>query len=589
MVTAQRQLLCLLLLAGTATATTTSSGGSFELELGLKQRGLAGLQQRFWSIADPASTEYLQHLSRRELTDLIGAEPLDIAAARGWLRALGATGISVGPLQDSVTGTFASEAAARASGHWQHWSMNAAGRWLPALNNHTRPLDYVLRRDGSVATGAKPTTNTVMRRPAVAAEGGLATHNMQYDIAAQKHAYKMPVNLTATNPRTTQMVWGPGTFGYGKGGLEGFRDAHCPLLNVDKVKTDGFKGKAGGDNYGEGNLDTRQVASFGLNVSTLVSNTNTSASTEEGMGFGQAMLDFVTSLAARPVVPHVLSLSLGSLSPHSCNILCDEAVKLGQSMSACRAYLQQQRQVCMFISEAQVARIDTALQMLGVRGVSIFGSSGDGGSHWSFGEFDPEDPMGTVLNKIGCQFQFPIYPSPSPYMISVGGTMWADQDPTKPVFWNTHSGTGGAGGGGFAWQWPMPAHQKATVVRYLRSQGDAGTLPPQMSFNQHGRAYPDISAVAVQGTSESSPTVAGIFSMITDHRLNLGPPPLGFRGPRLWAAMEQHPGVAFEDVTVGNTNTSCGNGFHAATGWDPATGWGRPIWPGMLQLFGSSK
>ena len=34
------------------------------------------------------------------------------------------------------------------------------------------------------------------------------------------------------------------------------RDAHCPLLNVDKVKTDGFKGKAGGDNYGEGNLDT---------------------------------------------------------------------------------------------------------------------------------------------------------------------------------------------------------------------------------------------------------------------------------------------------------------------------------------------
>ena len=39
------------------------------------------------------------------------------------------------------------------------------------------------------------------------------------------------------------------------------------------------------------------------------------------------------------------------------------------------AYLQQQRQVCMFISEAQAARIDVALQALGVRGVSIFGSS----------------------------------------------------------------------------------------------------------------------------------------------------------------------------------------------------------------------
>eukprot|EP01047_Picozoa_sp_COSAG01_P038332 COSAG01_NODE_3105_length_6577_cov_4.068077_6_plen_582_part_00 len=577
-------LLCLL----TGINSATRSDSSFALELGLRQRGLAELQQRFWSVADPASTEYLQHLSRRELTDLIGAEPSDIAAAMEWLRALGASTISVGPLQDSVTGTFASEASARASGYWQHWSLNSAGRWLPALANHTRPLDYVLRRDSSASTGAKP-IGGVMRRPIVAAKGGLAAQKMQYDIAAQKHAYKMPVNLTATNPHTMQMVWGPGTFGYGKGGLEGFRDAHCPLLNVDKVKTDGYKGKAGGDNYGEGNLDTRQIASFGLNVSTLVSNTNTSASTEEGAGFGQAMLDFVTSLAARPVVPHVLSLSLGSLSPHSCNLLCDEAAKLGQSVAACRAYLQQQRQVCMFISEAQAARIDTALQMLGVRGVSVFGSSGDGGSHWSFGEFDPEDPMGAVLNQIGCKFQFPIYPSPSPYMISVGGTMWADQDATRPVFWDTHSGTGGAGGGGFAWQWPMPAHQKATVGRYLRSQGAAGTLPPPMSFNQHGRAYPDISAVAVQGTSESSPTVAGIFSMITDHRLNLGLPPLGFLGPRLWAAMEQHPGVAFEDVTIGNTNTSCGNGFHATTGWDPATGWGRPIWPGMLQLFGSSK
>jgi len=56
------------------------------------------------------------------------------------------------------------------------------------------------------------------------------------------------------------------------------------------------------------------ITSFGLNVSTLVSNTNTSMSTEEGKGFGLAMLDFVTELASRKTVPHVLSLSLGSLS-----------------------------------------------------------------------------------------------------------------------------------------------------------------------------------------------------------------------------------------------------------------------------------
>ena len=83
----------LYLLAGSASAT---SGGNFELELGLKQRGLPELEQRFWSIADPTSEEYLQHLSRRELAELLGAEPSDVAAAAEWLRALGAGAVSVG-------------------------------------------------------------------------------------------------------------------------------------------------------------------------------------------------------------------------------------------------------------------------------------------------------------------------------------------------------------------------------------------------------------------------------------------------------------------------------------------------------------
>ena len=32
------------------------------------------------------------------------------------------------------------------------------------------------------------------------------------------------------------------------------------------MKTDGFKGKAGGDNYGEGTLDTHMIASFGATL-----------------------------------------------------------------------------------------------------------------------------------------------------------------------------------------------------------------------------------------------------------------------------------------------------------------------------------
>jgi hypothetical protein len=66
-----------------------------------------------------------------------------------------------------------------------------------------------------------------------------------------------------------------------------------------------FPGVAGGDNFGEGNLDVSMIASFGLNVTTIVSNTNTSSSTEEGDGFGAALLDFLLELPTRATLPQV--------------------------------------------------------------------------------------------------------------------------------------------------------------------------------------------------------------------------------------------------------------------------------------------
>ena len=85
----------------------------------------------------------------------------------------------------------------------------------------------------------------------------------------------------------------------------------------------------------------------------------------------------------------------------------------------------------------------------------------------------------------------------------------------------------------------------------------------------------------------SSPTVAGIFSLVVDARLRAGLPPLGFFAPRLWQVGADYPGEAFEDVTEGNSKTSCATGFRAAKGWDPTTGWGRPVWSGILKHFGS--
>ncbi len=85
------------------------------------------------------------------------------------------------------------------------------------------------------------------------------------------------------------------------------------------------------------------------------------------------------------------------------------------------------------------------------------------------------------------------------------------------------------------------------------------------------------------GTSASCPTVAGMFSLVNDARMNAGLPPLGFLAPRLWQIAQLYGDEVFVDVTAGDTKTSCSGGFPAVKGWDPVTGWGQPNWTGILK------
>eukprot|EP01062_Namystynia_karyoxenos_P065010 TRINITY_DN5825_c0_g1_i1.p1 TRINITY_DN5825_c0_g1~~TRINITY_DN5825_c0_g1_i1.p1 ORF type:complete len:580 (+),score=202.30 TRINITY_DN5825_c0_g1_i1:68-1741(+) len=555
MAAARCALLCLLAAAGRAAA--------YEIVVGLPLRSPEALEKLFWKISTPGSGEYLKHRSVAELAAIVGAPVSQVDKTKEWLRALGAAPetIRVSALGDTVSAEIQEPTALAAQ-----WAEKA-----PPAAAAPVAVDFVLRRGG--AEGKKVAAAAVQQERAGRVQGLFGP-----TIAQQKKALGIPTDLMASNPATLQMVWGPGTFGYSPASLNFFKDAQCPLMNTTRISFDTKNhGESGGDNFGEGNLDVRMIASFGLNVATVVSNTNTSSATEEGSGFGQALLDFITELASRKTVPQVLSMSLGSLSAASCDLLCTEAAKRGHTLKECQNYMQQQRQVCMYLSEQQVARINQAFQLLGARGVSLFGSSGDGGSHFSFGKFSG-GALATVLNEISCQYQMPVFPTSSPYVTSVGGTSWSNDNPDKPVSWS-HAG------GGFSWEFGMPEHQKQAVGAYLKKSG----MPPSSSFNATGRAYPDLACISTEGTSESSPSMAGIFSMVNDHRLNKGLPPLGFLGPRLYQTNEQHPGVAFEDITSGNTKTTCDNGFPATSAWDAASGWGRPKWTGLLSLFGSDN
>eukprot|EP00958_Prasinococcus_capsulatus_P014522 scaffold1533_cov388-Prasinococcus_capsulatus_cf.AAC.5 len=334
-------------------------GSDFQLVVGLPQaqESLDALEQLFWDVATPDSPEYLHHRSIETLSHFTEAGSEIIAATEEWLKKLGASSTEVSPLRDVVVGRFENHYDAPGISNMKMSGDSVSSRsgsllWtasgLPHKSNHPYDFDFVLRKElsasqpllsrgrGGSRSSAQPVGhNHLFEAP----DEGYTVENM-------KKALGVPVDLQASNAASLQMVWGPGTFGYSPAELAEFAREQCPLLNLTRVKFDTKNhGVAGGDNFGEGSLDTRMIASFGLNIETLVSNTNTSTSTEEGNGFGQAFLDFTVELASRKIVPNVLSLSLGSLSAASCDLMCDKAVERGFDRQDCENYFQTQRQV----------------------------------------------------------------------------------------------------------------------------------------------------------------------------------------------------------------------------------------------------
>ena len=104
--------------------------------------------------------------------------------------------------------------------------------------------------------------------------------------------------LSPTHRLSSCTVSTRGTFGYSKTQLALFDFTNGVRPGPIEFDTSNH-GTSGGDNFGEGQLDVSMISSFGLGATTVVSNTNTSSSTEEGDGFGEALLLFLTSLAQR--------------------------------------------------------------------------------------------------------------------------------------------------------------------------------------------------------------------------------------------------------------------------------------------------
>lgn len=280
----------------------------------------------------------------------------------------------------------------------------------------------------------------------------------------------------------------------------------------------------------EASLDTQYIMAIGSNVSTTFWST-----AGERPFQNEPYLAWLQNLTQLASVPNTVSVSYGD----------DE-----------------------FQIEADyAAAVDVLFMKMGARGASMIFASGDGGV--AGGQAGPCLPGNKFV---------PTWPAGDPYVTSVGAT---DATFKKASSFSS---------GGFSNAYAAPAYAQAAIAAYKAAAG-AG-LPPADRFNASGRGFPDVATVGegfwifcngvdepVDGTSCAAPTFSGVVSLLNDARMAKGKKPLGFLNQVIYA----HPEV-FSDVTEGS-NPGCGtNGFPAAKGWDPITGWGAPNWPAMLAL-----
>jgi subtilase family serine protease len=252
---------------------------------------------------------------------------------------------------------------------------------------------------------------------------------------------------------------------------------------------------------------------------------------------------------------------------------------------------------------------EAAYRQAAQEGTTVFAGSGDGGADNSPSGFTSANP---------------IYPSSSPWVTAVGGTMG---DPylfgptascgtlavcstglvtfknTPGCELNTTTPDANAScvpvGYGGEQTWNEPAFGMATggapslyfgVPAYQRGLGLSARATPDVSIDAalsggvmiYWGAVPSLAGFYIQGgTSASTPEWAGIAALADQLAAEKHLGPVGFINPALYR-IGHTPllyRLAFHDIRLGN-DTVVGSpaniGFNATRGWDDATGWGTP-------------
>lgn len=227
--------------------------------------------------------------------------------------------------------------------------------------------------------------------------------------------------------------------------------------------------------------------------------------------------------------------------------------------------------------------IEDDFTKIAARGVSILVSSGDSGSGGT---------IWPIPGKV-----WPSWPASAPHVTAVGSTIFLKGDVSGKS--GERSTTQFGSGGGFSCNWAQQEWQKDAIETYQAKK--EAKLPREQDFCRGGRGTPDLAALGegyqvitngktqgIGGTSASCPLVAGLVSLLNEHRLQNGNSPLGFLNPLLYKMGAAQTG--YQDVTVGDNRLDemsimkLSEGYSCTEGWDAVTGFGTPNFGQMLEF-----
>lgn len=225
-------------------------------------------------------------------------------------------------------------------------------------------------------------------------------------------------------------------------------------------------------------------------------------------------------------------------------------------------------------SGAVLMSYSQAFAQLAAAGVTVFASSGDGGSN--------PDPNAGVL-AYGPSFPLAVaYPASDPNITGVGGTTLAFSPswmPTGEVAWFESNPPGStatvASGGGFSAVFARPSWQSGPGV----PPGSFRCVPDVAAQADSGLAVLNGQQYTAWGTSLSAPIWAGLTALMNQARANAGLSSLGPLNHWIYSLIGSN---AFNDITEGDNGA-----YEAGIGYDLCTGIGSPNVTNLISQIGA--